>query len=212
MHIIWKNNEKRPFSVTDDSVTDNNNNNVTDDRCVTDDKSKNIPVFLVLNKVDKLEHPKWAFSRVEELEKHGNFDEKIYLSALTGRGVRNLIEKLMSVAKPGKWQYSKDLLTSLSKVEQVEQVVRTYIYCWFNKDLPYTIEHQTIGWTPKLDGTLIVEHELIVKDTVVARMISGVRGRLLFQMRRNVSFKLSDLWGQKVSVLIHVRALKKKTQ
>ena len=32
----------------------------------------------------------------------------------------------------------------------------------FNSDVPYKFEQQTVGWTPRLDGSLLIEHEIIV--------------------------------------------------
>ncbi|KFG63210.1 GTPase, partial [Toxoplasma gondii RUB] len=101
--------------------------------------------------------------------------------------------------------------TTLPKVQQVAELIKTYLFCWFNKDVPYRIEQQTIGWTPRLDGSLIIEQELLVKDDKVAKMVCGVRNRLLFQLRRNVSHNLEYNWGQKVILYIHVKALRQRS-
>lgn len=53
--------------------------------------------------------------------------------------------------------------------------------------------------------------ELLVKDEKVAKMICGVRNRLLFQLRRNVSYKLQQNWGQNVLLYIHVKTLKQNS-
>lgn len=49
----------------------------------------------------------------------------------------------------------------------------------------------------------------MVKSAQVAKMICGIRGRILLQMRRNVTYKLEQLWGQKVKLNIFVRVSKR---
>ena len=51
-------------------------------------------------------------------------------------------------------------------------------------------------------------YEIIVADSVVARMILGVRNRLLVRLRENVQFKLEERWGIKVNLYIWVKANK----
>ncbi len=99
----------------------------------------------------------------------------------------------------------------LSKTQQVEELVRTYLFCWFNKDVPYKIQQQVVGWTPKLDGSLTIEHEIIVPDSVVARMILGVRNRLLVRLRENVQYKLEERWKIKVHFLPNTKILIEQT-
>ncbi|CDJ61857.1 hypothetical protein, conserved [Eimeria maxima] len=95
--------------------------------------------------------------------------------------------------------------TSLSKVQQIEELIRTYLFCWFNKDVPYRISQRTVGWSQQEDGSIAVEQELVVRTAQVAKMICGVRGRILLQMRKNVTYKLEQLWGCIVHLNIFVR-------
>lgn len=173
--------------------------------------ARGIPVFLCLNKVDLASHPKWVYARAKEFEAHGHFEKIFHLSAKNCRGLQPLLDHLFSRAKRSVWAYPPEMKTTLPKVQQVAELIKTYLFCWFNKDVPYRIEQQTIGWTPRLDGSLIIEQELLVKDDKVAKMVCGVRNRLLFQLRRNVSYNLEQNWGQKVILYIHVKALRQRS-
>ncbi len=101
------------------------------------------------------------------------------------------------------WLFSREVKTTMSQVEQIEQVIRSYLYTWFNKDVPYKIEQKTVGWTPRLDGSLVIEQELVVADSVVARMILGVRNRMLYQLKMHVQNRLELLWGIK-PIVVHL--------
>merc|ERR1712064_108137 len=95
--------------------------------------------------------------------------------------------------------------TTLSYVEQIQHQINTRLFKWFNSDVPYKIQHQTVGWTPRLDGSLLVEHELIVSDTIVARIVCGVRNTLVSRLKEKASFKLSKMWDVKVELDLWVR-------
>eukprot|EP00928_Gymnodinium_smaydae_P061170 TRINITY_DN45322_c1_g1_i1.p1 TRINITY_DN45322_c1_g1~~TRINITY_DN45322_c1_g1_i1.p1 ORF type:complete len:465 (-),score=85.65 TRINITY_DN45322_c1_g1_i1:20-1414(-) len=168
------------------------------------------PVVLVLNKIDACEEFRWVQSREREFCAHGFFERIFYMSAKRGQGLEKLNEYLEAQARPGEWKYPADLKTTLPYVDQLKHQINTHLFKWFNSDLPYKIEHQTIGWTPRLDGTLLVEHELIVKDSVVARMILGVRNTILVRLKDQVSYKLRKMWGVPVEVMIWVRPLKQR--
>ena len=43
--------------------------------------------------------------------------------------------------------------------------------------------------------SLIIEHELSVEDTVQARILCGVRNRLVLRLQQNVAWNLEQLWG-----------------
>jgi GTP-binding protein Era len=103
--------------------------------------------------------------------------------------------------------YPSDAVTTLPKTVQLEQLIRSCLFTWFNKDVPYKIQQQTVGWTERLDGSLVIEHELIVKDSVVARMILGTKNRLLGRLRENVVYKLKQNWNMdNITLLIYVKA------
>ena len=164
-------------------------------------------VILVLNKSDLVEDKKWLKVRNMQLSAHSTFDKTFYVSAKENHNVNNLVAYLKDQCVPGEWAYGTETVTTLSMTEQLEQLVRAFLFTWFNKDVPYHIQQQTVGWTERLDGTLIIEHELLVKDSVVARMILGSRHRLIQRLKENVTFKLKKNWGiEKLVLLIHVKA------
>ncbi|AFZ81632.1 GTPase domain-containing protein [Theileria equi strain WA] len=181
-----------------------------DDKSLVDDNEhvgnvKSIPIALVLNKIDLVSHKKWIKSRMRELKSHGHFLDIFFVSAKYSTGITPIINSLKRLSKPGLWSYPPDMITTLSKVEIVEQLVRTYIFCWFNKDVPYRVEQKVIGWTYSEDKVLNIEHELYVRTEKVAKMICGTRGRILKQLQKNVSYKLSKLWNEVVFIFIHVK-------
>ena len=170
-------------------------------------KNDSKSVILVLNKSDLVEDQKWLKVRNMQLSMHGSFDKTFYVSSKEGQNIPRLTEYLKTHSTPDPWRFHPETVCTLSMTEQLEQLIRAFIFTWFNKDVPYKIQQQTVGWTERLDGSLVIEHELVVKDSVVARMILGTKVRLLQRLKENVVFKLKKLWGmEKIVLLIHVKA------
>ncbi|CAA9986862.1 GTPase Era, putative [Plasmodium knowlesi strain H] len=166
------------------------------------------PVILVLNKVDLCTNNKWANARAKEFMSNGNFDNIFFISAKYNKGIEELLDYITKFkAKNQFWVYPKDSNTTLTKVQVVEQLINTYLYCWFNKDVPYKVKHNMLSWCVNLDNSLIIEYQIVVKSQKVAKMICGVHNKLIINMRRNVSYKLTQLWGQNVYVHIHVKSV-----
>ncbi|CRG95861.1 GTPase, putative [Plasmodium gallinaceum] len=166
------------------------------------------PVILVLNKVDLCTHNKWANARAKEFMNNGDFDNIFFISAKYNKGVEELLDYIIKYkAKNHLWIYPKDTSTTLTKVQIVEQLINTYLYCWFNKDVPYKIKHHMLSWCVNLNNCLIIEYQIIVKSEKVAKMICGVHNKLIINMRKNVSYKLTKLWGKNVYVHIHVKSV-----
>lgn len=168
------------------------------------------PVVLVLNKIDKASEFRWVLSRAQEFRAHGHFAGIFFVSAKKGQGLRQLMDHLRKAAVPRSWTYPAEMVTTLSHIEQIKHMINTHLFKWFNSDVPYKIQQQTVGWTPRLDGSVLVEHELIVQDSVVARMILGVRNMIVTRLQDKVSYKLNKLWGTPIELKIWVRPLKQR--
>lgn len=186
--------------------------NQTSEQDIELEERKLPPAILVLNKVDLASDRKWVKQRASELECHGDFDSTFFTSALDGRGTAKLLWHLLGLSRPRTWLFPTEMRTTLPKTKQIEEVLKSYIMCWFNKDVPYKVQQETIGWVEQSQGPLLIEQEFHVKDDDIARMICGYRNRLLFQMRKHASRRLSYLWGRPVVVYIHVKPDKIKNK
>lgn len=166
---------------------------------------ESVPTALVVNKIDLAGKKKWVRARVREFRTHGKFCEVFYTSAKNGIGLQPIVNFLKRAARPGPWIYSKEMITTQSRVQLLQQLVRGHIFCWFNKDVPYRVGQKVVGWTYSETGALTIEHELLVKSDKVAKMVCGVGGRIVKQMQRNVSNRLTRMWNEPVLLYIHVK-------
>eukprot|EP00392_Amoebophrya_sp_AT5.2_P001265 g1267.t1 len=115
------------------------------------------PVVLVLNKIDKQPEHRYVFARRKEITAKCRFEKVFYTSALQNRGCESLLNYLAEYAASDDvgrgagrfrrpWLYDGERKSSLSKPEQVAQLVRGLLMTWFHRDVPYKIEQETVGW------------------------------------------------------------------
>lgn len=100
---------------------------------------------------------------------------------------------------------------NLSAAELLEQTVRSYIFSWFNNDIPYGVEQKLVAWQQRGSESLFAELELHVKDSVVASIVCGRNGRLVQLLKAKTEARLTSVLGiKKVYVHFTVKALVQK--
>ncbi|CDJ50366.1 hypothetical protein, conserved [Eimeria brunetti] len=50
-----------------------------------------------------------------------------------------------------------DLASHPKWIRAREREFQTYLFCWFNKDVPYRISQRTVGWSYQEDGSVAIE-------------------------------------------------------
>ncbi|KAK2196375.1 bifunctional K homology domain superfamily [Babesia duncani] len=206
MYIEDNDNERVCESDLDIEEDLNKDENENEDESDFNESDFRKPVALVLNKIDLASEKKWVKSRRRELWNHGKFSDVFYTSAKYSLGLEPIFSYLKRIAKPGSWIYPSDMITTQTKVQLVEQLIRACIYCWFNKDVPYRVGTLIIGWTRAENGVLVIEGELHVRNVKMVRLVCGTSGRIVKQIERNVSFKLCRMWQEPVMLRLHVKA------
>jgi GTPase len=166
---------------------------------------------LLLTKIDLVDpdsSSSYLHKKSTRLAEHLPFDRVFFTSSKRNRGLEAFTKYCESQAQESPssetlevapLKYPIDCKTTLSKEQLLEQTVRNFIYTWFNKDLPYKIDMRLIRWTENLTNPVnYIEYELHVADSVVARMVRGVRNRLLQQLTMNINDYLPKLIGSSV--------------
>jgi GTPase Era involved in 16S rRNA processing len=134
-------------NVGTNAVTSSNENNNSNDNATGENNNSN----------DNINNATSTITTNDNNSKNNNSPSPLTLPSTSAQA-----EFLHRTRFHRPWVFPPDVKTSLSKTEQVEQVIRGKLFAWFNRDLPYKIEQQTVGWSCKLDGSLVIEQELTV--------------------------------------------------
>jgi GTP-binding protein Era len=94
------------------------------------------PVFLLLNKIDKLEKEK-LLPLIERWSKLHSFQEIIPVSAKTGSGLEVLLDKVIRTLPEGPRYFPEDQLTDLPERFLASEIIREQVLLKTGKELPY---------------------------------------------------------------------------
>lgn len=98
-----------------------------------------IPVFLVVNKIDLAEDID-ILKTIQEWNKHVKFAETFPISALTGKNVELLRDNILKYLPEGPEYYPKDQLTDKPERFFVSEIIREKIFVHYKQEIPYSTE------------------------------------------------------------------------
>lgn len=163
---------------------------------------------LVVSKVDLVKDRRRVRFLVNELNEYAFFDRVFYVSAQKNYNVKELTEFLMGIAEPEEWIFHPSQVTTLSDIEQAQGIVKQQLFEVFHDELPYEWVPRVIGWTPFLSGTLRVDMEVLVKNSIQRGIFIGRESRNIKKIAGNAEYDLLKLYKRPVKLVLHVRIMK----
>jgi len=115
---------------------------------------------LVMNKVDLVTNRRKFNYLRQELEDIGKFDYVFNVSSKTGFGMEELIDFMMSQSKRSKWQAHPEVKSKDTEVDKAKEAMKQSLYKNFYYELPFQLDIDVVGWTPKTNGELIVDYRV----------------------------------------------------
>ena len=121
-----------------------------------------VPVVVALNKVDRLNHPRTvaALQAAADL----GLDAEVYpISARTGKGVRPLVDHLVSLLPEGPFYFPSDEVSDQSERVLLAELVREQVLRRTRQEVPHAVEVQVEEIEE--DGEVIVVRALMWVET-----------------------------------------------
>ncbi|MCL1831165.1 MAG: GTPase Era, partial [Oscillospiraceae bacterium] len=100
-------------------------------------KSRNLPVVLVMNKADILKSRTKGRDMLQKLSEVYDFCDTALVSAADGYGIDELMKTISSYAKPGEFMYDEDTLTDIPLRVIVSEFIREQLIMSLSDELPY---------------------------------------------------------------------------
>lgn len=161
------------------------------------------PVFLIINKIDKLEPEKYRkiFDEYSEL---GIFDEIIGVSALAGKNVETLLEKLESRLEEGPMYFPEDMVTDHPERFIVSEIIREKVLLYLDEEVPHgvAVELESYSEEPNLTkiGAVIYCEKKSHKGIII-----GKEGKKLKGIGKSARLEIEGLLGTKVFLELWVK-------
>lgn len=169
-------------------------------------ENDNLPVFLLLNKVDLIKK-ELLFEKITEYNELYNFNEIIPISALKNDNISDLIETTKKYLDDGEKIYEDDIYTDKSINFMVSELVREKVLRLTHEEVPHSVtciveNYEDNGSSIHINVLVIVEREGIKKILV------GHNGSMIKQIGIDARSEIEELIGKKVYLELFVKVVK----
>ena len=159
--------------------------------------------IVLVNKIDNASKEKLAEAEAFFKEKK-YAREVVFISALTGKGVQPLREKIISLLPEGEAFYAEDEISDLPTKFFVAEIIREKIYALFEEEIPY--QTTVVVNEFKQKSTLIkIRAEIIVQRESQKAIIIGDGGKMIKQIGTSARQDIEKFLEQKVFLELFVK-------
>ncbi len=166
-------------------------------------KDTDIPVVLVLNKIDQSSQNDIILV-LNSWSEHFKFDEYIPISALTNENLDRLKDLIFSYLDEGPMYYPDDVITDRPEEFVVTEMIREKVFNNTHEEIPYSVAVDLRDYDEE-DGKMYIAADIIVERDSQKGIIIGKQGSMLKKIGREARKDIEDLLATKVYLDLHVR-------
>jgi GTP-binding protein Era len=166
-------------------------------------KRSGSPVFLLLNKVDRL-HKERLLPVIERYSQLHAFHEVIPISALKGEGLEVLLDKVIRALPQSPPYFPEDQLTDQPERFLASEIIREKVLLQTGKEVPYATAVIVENFEDKPRLLRIAAAIFCERDSQKAILI-GKGGQKLKQMGTSARMELEKRFGKKVYLELFVK-------
>ena len=162
------------------------------------------PFIIALNKCDDVEAdaiPK----RIAELQDISGVDSIIPISALTGKNVDMLIDRLLEIMPKGERFFDEDMYTDKSLRFMASEIVREKALRNLDQEIPYGIGVVINKFEYRENGIVDVDADIVCDKQSHKAMVIGKGGAMIKKISTQSRQDIEDLVGTKVFLNLYVR-------
>lgn len=179
----------------------------TGDKFVIDKfKELNKPVFLILNKVDKIQKEK-LFEIILSYNELYDFKEIIPVSALKSDGVDELLKTLKKYLPDNVKYFPDEDLTNTTLEFRIAELIREKVLRLTNEEIPHSITCVVENCILKKDKAIINATIIVERDSIKS-IIIGKQGGMLKEIGSKARYDIENMIGKKVFLEIFVKTIK----
>ncbi len=170
-------------------------------------KKTNTPVFLVMNKIDKVE-PEALLPIITQYAELYPFAEVVPVSALNGNNVSTLVEQLVKYMPPGPQYYPADQVTDHPEQFVCAELIREKILHKTREEIPHSIAVTIEDMRVQENGVVYIGAVIFVERDSQKGIIIGKKGELLKEVGKEARHDIEALLGSKTFLELWVKVKK----
>jgi GTP-binding protein Era len=163
-----------------------------------------LPAVIAVNKVDRLDRGRTlaALATAAEL----GLDAEVFpISALTGAGVPELEEHLVSLLPEGPLLYPPEEKSDLPERVRLAELVREQVLRRTREELPHAVEVEVDELEERHDGLLVVRARVWAETESQKRILVGAGGQMVKAVGTAARREIERATGRRVHLDLNVR-------
>lgn len=161
-------------------------------------KNEQAPVFLIVNKVDKVQDKESLLPHIEQLASKMDFAEVFPVSALKGKNLEPLLDKVKSLIPEGVHFFPEDYITDRSERFLAAEIIREKLMRSLGDELPYSAAVEIERFQQNEKGVLLINAIILVERRGQKAIVIGKQGKRLRQIGEDARKDMQELFGRKI--------------
>lgn len=168
-------------------------------------KEKNVPVILLMNKIDQIKKEK-LLELITEYKDIYDFKEIVPISALKGDNVEHLISVIKKYLPGTEKIYEDDVVTNISTSFYISEIVREKVLRLTKNEVPHSVTCVVESF--QNEAKLVrIQVAIIVDRDSLKKIIIGKKGSMLKEIGKEARIDLEEYFGKKVYLETFVKTI-----
>lgn len=178
-----------------------------DDMIIERLKKLNVPVYLVINKIDKI-HPNDLLEQIDDFKSQMDFAQIIPISATQGNNFETLMNELEANMPAGPQYFPEDQITDHPEYFVVSELIREKILQLTRDEVPHSVAVVIDSMKRKPDEKVQIQATIIIERDSQKGIIIGKGGSMLKKIGTQARKDIEKLLGDKVYLELWVKVQK----
>lgn len=170
-------------------------------------KDVNVPIFLVVNKMDETTDERLA-KTLKNYSDFFEFKEIIPIAAIKGKNVDTLIELMVKYMKEGPKYYPDEMIIDKQERFIVSEIIREKALRLLSDEVPHGIAIEVIKMKENENGKYNIEANLLCEKESHKGIIIGKNGKMLKKISTYARESIEEFLGKKVNLRLWVKVKK----
>ena len=170
-------------------------------------KEKDVPIFLLLNKIDLVKNKEKLLTEIDKVKELYNFKEIIPISALKKDNVDLLLSCIKKYLPDQDKIYSEEDLTNVTTRFIMAEFVREKILELTHDEIPHTVTCYVENYEED-DKIVHIQVLIVVERENIKKIIIGKKGSMLKEIGTRSREDMEKFLGKKVFLETYVKTIK----
>lgn len=176
------------------------------DKYILKTLSNDIPVILVINKIDGLKK-EVLLDRINSYKDLFNFADIVPVSAKRKENIDTLINVLKKYLTDDIKYFNDDVITTSSIYFQISELVREKLFNYLDEEIPHSLTCVVSNYEEEKD-IINIDVDIIIDCKPLKKIIIGKNGSMLKKVGTEARLDIEKLLNKKVYLGLYVKTVK----